>query len=78
VTLGLPMIRISVDHGTALDLDGTGRADCGSLLEAAINLATQFAARRRRTAVRSAPDHDAPTARERLASDPTARYKREL
>jgi len=31
VTLGLPIIRTSVDHGTALDLAGTGRADVGSL-----------------------------------------------
>lgn len=31
VTLGLPIIRTSVDHGTALDLAGTGRADRGSL-----------------------------------------------
>ena len=28
VTLGLPIIRTSVDHGTALDLAGTGRARC--------------------------------------------------
>ncbi len=35
VTLGLPMIRTSVDHGTALDIAGTGKADAGSLLEAA-------------------------------------------
>lgn len=34
ITLGLPIIRTSVDHGTALDLAGTGRADPGSLLEA--------------------------------------------
>jgi 4-hydroxythreonine-4-phosphate dehydrogenase len=34
VTLGLPFVRTSVDHGTALDLAGTGRADAGSLLEA--------------------------------------------
>jgi len=34
VTLGLPIIRTSVDHGTALDLAGTGRADSGSMLEA--------------------------------------------
>lgn len=34
VTLGLPIIRTSVDHGTALDLAGTGRADTGSLIEA--------------------------------------------
>ena len=31
VTLGLPIIRTSVDHGTALDLAGTGKADTGSL-----------------------------------------------
>ncbi len=31
ITLGLPFIRTSVDHGTALDLAGTGRADAGSL-----------------------------------------------
>ncbi len=35
VTLGLPYIRTSVDHGTALDLAGTGRADAGSLVAAA-------------------------------------------
>jgi len=34
VTLGLPIIRTSVDHGTALELAGTGRADSGSLFEA--------------------------------------------
>ena len=34
ITLGLPIIRTSVDHGTALDLAGTGRADAGSLLTA--------------------------------------------
>ncbi|KEA63293.1 4-hydroxythreonine-4-phosphate dehydrogenase [Marinobacterium lacunae] len=31
ITLGMPIIRTSVDHGTALDLAGTGRADSGSL-----------------------------------------------
>lgn len=31
VTLGLPIVRTSVDHGTALDLAGTGRVDIGSL-----------------------------------------------
>jgi len=41
VTLGLPIIRTSVDHGTALDLAGTGKADSGSLIEA-INLAAQM------------------------------------
>ena len=34
ITLGLPFIRTSVDHGTALDLAGTGRAEVGSLLMA--------------------------------------------
>ncbi|MCB1857309.1 MAG: 4-hydroxythreonine-4-phosphate dehydrogenase PdxA [Gammaproteobacteria bacterium] len=34
ITLGLPIIRTSVDHGTALDLAGSGRADRGSLDEA--------------------------------------------
>jgi 4-hydroxythreonine-4-phosphate dehydrogenase len=46
VTLGLPIIRTSVDHGTALDLAGTGRADAGSL-RAAIGLAAQMAAKAR-------------------------------
>jgi len=36
ITLGLPFIRTSVDHGTALDLAGSGRADTGSLDEAVI------------------------------------------
>ena len=35
ITLGLPFIRTSVDHGTALDLAGSGRADAGSLYHAA-------------------------------------------
>lgn len=43
VTLGLPVIRTSVDHGTALDLAGTGRADAGSL-RAAVELAISMAA----------------------------------
>ncbi len=46
VTLGLPIIRTSVDHGTALELAGTGKADSGSLL-AAIQLATQMIAHQR-------------------------------
>ena len=33
-TLGLPIIRTSVDHGTALDLAGSGKADAGSLFAA--------------------------------------------
>ena len=42
VTLGLPFIRTSVDHGTALDLAGTGKADAGSLAEA-LKLAVELA-----------------------------------
>ena len=34
ITLGLPLVRTSVDHGTALDLAGTGRAEIGSLVAA--------------------------------------------
>jgi len=51
VTLGLPFIRTSVDHGTALDLAGTGRAEIGSLIEA-IKLAAVLAdsGRKRRAA----------------------------
>lgn len=44
LTLGLPFIRTSVDHGTALDLAGTGRADPSSLIAAAA-MALQLAAR---------------------------------
>jgi 4-hydroxythreonine-4-phosphate dehydrogenase len=42
VTLGLPIIRTSVDHGTALDLAGTGKIEIGSML-AAIELAITLA-----------------------------------
>jgi 4-hydroxythreonine-4-phosphate dehydrogenase len=42
VTLGLPFVRTSVDHGTALDIAGKGRADAGSLLEA-LKLARKLA-----------------------------------
>ncbi len=45
VTLGLPFIRTSPDHGTALDIAGTGKADPSSML-AAIELAIQLAERR--------------------------------
>ncbi len=42
ITLGLPIIRTSVDHGTALALAGTGRADPGSFI-AALNCARELA-----------------------------------
>ncbi|MFZ5564534.1 MAG: 4-hydroxythreonine-4-phosphate dehydrogenase PdxA [Thermodesulfobacteriota bacterium] len=49
-TLGLPIIRTSVDHGTAYDIAGTGRADCRSL-NAAIDMAiTQAACLKKRSA----------------------------
>lgn len=51
ITLGLPIIRTSVDHGTALDLAGSGRADTGSLLTA-IDYASHMAAGQR--------NHDTP------------------
>jgi 4-hydroxythreonine-4-phosphate dehydrogenase len=43
VTLGLPIVRTSVDHGTALDIAGSGKADAGSLT-AAVDLALELAA----------------------------------
>jgi 4-hydroxythreonine-4-phosphate dehydrogenase len=48
ITLGLPIIRTSVDHGTALDLAGSGQAECGSMMEAidsALRMARQRSAR---------------------------------
>jgi 4-hydroxythreonine-4-phosphate dehydrogenase len=46
VTLGLPFVRTSVDHGTALDRAGHGTADAGSL-RAALELAVELVARQR-------------------------------
>lgn len=46
VSLGLPIVRTSVDHGTAYDIAGTGQADPGSLI-AAVNLAAFIALNRR-------------------------------
>jgi 4-hydroxythreonine-4-phosphate dehydrogenase len=42
VTIGLPIIRTSVDHGTAFDIAGTGVADPGSMI-AAVKLAADMA-----------------------------------
>jgi 4-hydroxythreonine-4-phosphate dehydrogenase len=47
ITVGLPVIRTSVDHGTAFDIAGTGKADERSMLEA-MRQAVQLAARRDR------------------------------
>ncbi len=51
VTLGLPIIRTSVDHGTAFDIAGRGVADPGSLIEAVL-LAARLSAPRRDSAAR--------------------------
>ena len=48
VTLGLPIVRTSPDHGTALDIAGKGVASPRSLISA-LNLAADMAAARRRT-----------------------------
>lgn len=53
VTLGLPIIRTSVDHGTALDLAGSGKAGAESLIEA-VRLAAELATRAK---TRIAPPH---------------------
>ena len=50
VTLGLPIIRTSVDHGTALDLAGTGKASSSSF-EAALDLAIQLATTQSRSLI---------------------------
>jgi 4-hydroxythreonine-4-phosphate dehydrogenase len=52
VTLGLPFLRTSPDHGTAFDIAGTGRADAASLV-AAIKLAARLAAAREPSALRA-------------------------
>ena len=52
VSLGLPIVRTSVDHGTAYDIAGRGVADPGSLI-AAVKLAASIALNRRRGRVRS-------------------------
>jgi len=59
ITLGLPIIRTSVDHGTALELAGTGKADPGSLY-AALDLAAALA---RRTPTRHSETSTAQTIR---------------
>lgn len=58
ITLGLPILRTSVDHGTALDLAGSGRADAGSL-RAAVDLAIELVKRRPASSTRPAPEEPA-------------------
>jgi 4-hydroxy-L-threonine phosphate dehydrogenase PdxA len=52
VTVGLPFFRTSVDHGTAFDIAGTGRADHASM-RAAIELARKLSAAEERAEERS-------------------------
>jgi 4-hydroxythreonine-4-phosphate dehydrogenase len=54
VTLGLPIVRTSVDHGTAYDLAGTGRADAAGM-RAAIELAVTLARKQRERRARGSP-----------------------
>ena len=62
ITLGLPIIRTSVDHGTALDLAGSGRAHPGSLLEAirVAELLARRAAQGKRPGAARGPRRSAP------------------
>jgi 4-hydroxythreonine-4-phosphate dehydrogenase len=69
LTLGLPFIRTSVDHGTALDLAGSGRADPSSLVAAA-RMALELVTRRAASASaapRTAPPVERPTPPEATA-----------
>jgi len=61
ITLGLPILRTSVDHGTALDLARTGRADAGSLA-AALELAIQLSGKIRDRAAQEPGTRQAPHA----------------
>lgn len=67
VTLGLPIVRTSVDHGTAFDLAGRGRAAEGSL-RAAVDVATAMCTR---SADSSGPDAPSPLNPTRPPSDLT-------
>ena len=59
VTLGLPIVRTSPDHGTAFDIAGTGKADVRSMI-AAIRMAAAMADARARAGVRSDSVRTAP------------------
>lgn len=61
VTLGLPIIRTSVDHGTAYDIAGEGRVDAGSLIYA-VDSARRFALQRRKNRSEETTDeYDTPS-----------------
>ena len=52
VTLGLPIVRTSVDHGTAFDIAGQGKADASSMREA-VKLAVELARHGKKQEARS-------------------------
>lgn len=52
VTCGLPIVRTSVDHGTAYDIAGKGKADCSSL-QSALDMAAMISAQRRSSSTRA-------------------------
>jgi 4-hydroxythreonine-4-phosphate dehydrogenase len=56
VTLGLPIVRTSVDHGTAFDIAGRGIADAGSMIEATLAAARLVRARQQRSEGERSPD----------------------
>ena len=62
VTLGLPFVRTSPDHGTAFDIAGTGRADPASLI-AALRLAARLAAAQQPAALAMRDDGASTTCR---------------
>jgi 4-hydroxythreonine-4-phosphate dehydrogenase len=51
ITIGLPIIRTSVDHGTAYDIAGTGKADTGSLIAAILSAADQAVCIQKRSTI---------------------------
>ncbi|MCB9856730.1 MAG: 4-hydroxythreonine-4-phosphate dehydrogenase PdxA [Phycisphaerales bacterium] len=67
ITLGLPIIRTSVDHGTAFDIVDRNRADPGSM-KAAIRLAVELADQRRAKKLRDTNGEDSPE----ITTDPNA------
>jgi 4-hydroxythreonine-4-phosphate dehydrogenase len=71
ITLGLPLIRTSVDHGTALDLAGKAQADVGSMKEA-LALAAQLSERERTSTAAAVPAGTAPNAPAAASVSPSA------
>ena len=60
ISLGIPIIRTSVDHGTAFDIAGKNRADCRNMLAAMRMAAKMAAGRLLRTLLRATPDYRRP------------------